>query len=125
MPLSEHEQHLLTQMEQALATEDPRFADQMRGGAVRGVRRARLGVGLAGVVVGLALVLTGINTNMWVGVAGFAVMVAAVTFALASSSKVEPPSPKRGARIKTKGGPSAGGFMDKLDQRWEKRERGL
>jgi len=29
VPLSEHEQHLLEQMEQALYAEDPKFASQM------------------------------------------------------------------------------------------------
>ncbi|MFL6167108.1 MAG: DUF3040 domain-containing protein, partial [Ornithinibacter sp.] len=31
MPLSEHEQKMLEQMEQALAAEDPKFASQMQG----------------------------------------------------------------------------------------------
>src|SRR5665647_2386418 len=35
VPLSEHEQHLLEQMEQALYAEDPKFASQMQGSAAR------------------------------------------------------------------------------------------
>ncbi|EBF6878346.1 DUF3040 domain-containing protein, partial [Salmonella enterica subsp. enterica serovar Saintpaul] len=35
MPLSEHEQQLLEQMEQALYAEDPKFASQMQGAGAR------------------------------------------------------------------------------------------
>ena len=81
MPLSEHEQQMLEQMEQALASEDPRFAHQMRGGTTLAVRRRRLVLGILGVVIGLALVVVGVNTTMWVGAVGFAVMVAAAAYA--------------------------------------------
>jgi hypothetical protein len=81
------------------------------------------------VIVGLGLVLVGINTMMWVGAAGFAVMVAAVAFALTP--------PRRGggklAVVRDDGttGPtgsgrkqkSGSGFMDKLDDRWDRRGR--
>ena len=36
MPLSEHEQQLLEQMEQALYAEDPKFASQMQGSSLPG-----------------------------------------------------------------------------------------
>jgi len=35
VPLSEHEQQLLEQMEQALYAEDPKFASQMQGAGAR------------------------------------------------------------------------------------------
>ena len=35
MPLSEHEQKMLEQMEQALYAEDPKFASQMQGAGAR------------------------------------------------------------------------------------------
>lgn len=126
MPLSEHEQQMLAQMEQALATEDPRFAHQMRGGALSGVRRRRLVVGLLGLVVGLGLVVLGVNTSMWIGAVGFAVMVAAVAYALAPAKTLDAPTSDTG-RLGGGGRPKAGGpgFMDKLDERWERRERGL
>ena len=60
MPLSEHEQQMLEQMEQALASEDPRFAHQMRGGTTLAVRRRRLVLGILGVVIGLALVVVAV-----------------------------------------------------------------
>ena len=130
MPLSEHEQQMLEQMEQALASEDPRFAHQMRGGAASGLRRKRLVFGVLGFVIGLGLVLLGVNTTMWVGVAGFAVMVAGVAYALtpvrngdgAGSATAGGKGPKG---VKPPKGPANdGGFMNKLDERWERRERG-
>lgn len=129
MPLSEHEQRMLEQLEQALAAEDPKFASSMEGSRRGGPTRLRWVIGGAGVIVGLGLVLVGINTMMWVGAAGFAVMVAAVAFALTP--------PRRGggklAVVRDDGttGPagsgrkqkSGSGFMDKLDDRWDRRGR--
>ena len=124
MPLSEHEQQMLAQLEQALASEDPRFAHQMRGGAVQTQRRRRLVIGLLGLVVGLGLVLLGVNTTMWVGVGGFAVMVAAVAYALSpvKTLDVEAPAARGHER---RGRAASSGFMHKLDERWERRERDL
>lgn len=127
MPLSEHEQRMLEQLEQALAEEDPKFASSMEGTRRGGPTRLRWVIGVTGVVVGLALVLVGINTTMWVGAAGFAVMVAAVAFALTP--------PRRGKLAVVRGDGSMGpatssrkqksgsGFMDKLDDRWDRRGR--
>ncbi|MFC7492118.1 MULTISPECIES: DUF3040 domain-containing protein [unclassified Knoellia] len=125
MPLSEHEQRMLEQLEQALVAEDPKFASSMEGTRRGGPTRLRWIIGIVGVLVGLGLVLVGIQTTMWVGAAGFAVMVAAVAFALTP--------PRRGqlAVVRNDGstGPtssgrkqkSGSGFMDKLDNRWDRR----
>ena len=127
MPLSEHEQRMLEQLEQALAAEDPKFASSMEGSRRGGPTRLRWIIGIVGVLVGLGLVLVGINTTMWVGAAGFAVMVASVAFALTP--------PRRGGKlavVRDDGttGPassrkqkSGSGFMDKLDDRWDRRGR--
>ena len=80
MPLSDHEQKMLQQMEQALAAEDPKFASQMQGSTLASLQRRRWIVGVVGVVVGLGLVLVGVNTTMWIGAIGFAIMVAAAVF---------------------------------------------
>ena len=60
MPLSEHEQRLLEQMEQQLSVEDPKFASAMRGSAARVKARRRIILGALGVLVGLGLVLLGV-----------------------------------------------------------------
>jgi len=83
MPLSDHEQRLLDQIEQALYAEDPKFASTVR--SARGRSRARRSVGLAifGVVAGLGLVLVGlVATVVVVSVIGFVVVVASCGFAV-------------------------------------------
>lgn len=127
MPLSEHEQRMLEQLEQALAAEDPKFASSMEGSRRGGPTRLRWIVGAAGVLVGLGLVLTGINTTMWVGAAGFAVMVAAVAFALTPPRRgggkltVVRNDGTKGPASSRRRQKSGSGFMDKLDNRWDRR----
>ena len=83
MPLSEHEQHLLEQMEQALYAEDPKFASQMQGSAARARLRRRILVGGVGVIAGLGLVFLGVSlVNLWWGAVGFALMVGGVVYAI-------------------------------------------
>ena len=139
MPLSEHEQQLLEQMEQALYAEDPKFASQMQGAGARAAARRRVAIGVVGVVLGLALVLVGVNTTMWIGAIGFAVMVAAVAFALTpprrgkatlgavqADGSVRPTVPRtkagqgKGARSRK----TAGSFMDRMEERWDRRKDG-
>lgn len=59
MPLSEHEQQLLDQIEQALYAEDPKFASNVRGARFRNTPRRRRIEGIAVFVVGIALLVTG------------------------------------------------------------------
>ena len=86
MGLSEREQQLLDEMEQALYAEDPRFATQMQAVVRRTSHRHHL-VGGVGVLAGLGLVLLGVNTSWIVGAVGFVVMVAALAYALAPPRK--------------------------------------
>jgi Protein of unknown function (DUF3040) len=83
VPLSEHEQHQLEQMEQALYAEDPKFASQMQGSAARALLRRRLSIGGAGVIAGLGLVVLGVAQAavLW-GALGFALMVGGVAYAI-------------------------------------------
>lgn len=137
MPLSDHEQRVLEQMEHALYAEDPRFASNLKKPAVhtRSRRRALLGVVVA--VLGLALVLGGVFTSqIWLGGIGFGAMVLGGTWALTPSGKTPPlsvvggtqnssgpqGSAKTGPAGKKKSSPgSSGTFMQRMEQRWEKR----
>lgn len=79
MPLSDEELRLLEQMERALAAEDPRFASVLAGSFRRG---SRLRLALAGVVFagGVAALVAGVVLSwIWLGIAGFVVMVLAAT----------------------------------------------
>jgi hypothetical protein len=137
VPLSEHEQQLLEQMEQALYAEDPKFASQMQGAGARAAARRRVAIGVVGVVLGLALVLVGVNTTMWIGAIGFAVMVAAVAFALtpprrgkAALGAVQPdgtvrpaaPRPRTGPGKSPKSRRTSGSFMHRMEERWDRRK---
>jgi hypothetical protein len=77
VPLSEHEQRLLEQIERALVDDDPKFASTVRTGDRRQKARRKVQVGIGLVVVGLAAVLGGaVLPQVLVGVAGFLVAFA-------------------------------------------------
>ena len=89
MPLSDHEQRMLDQIESALYAEDPKFASTVRGGNLRppSARRRLQGAGLF--VVGLALLVAGVAFKATMvgsfpilSVIGFVVMFGGVVFAV-------------------------------------------
>ncbi|MER7081281.1 Protein of unknown function [Saccharopolyspora kobensis] len=59
MPLSEHEQRQLEQIERALYAEDPKFASTVRGGRLQRPSRRRRMQGIAVFALGLALLVIG------------------------------------------------------------------
>jgi Protein of unknown function (DUF3040) len=80
MPLSEHETHVLAQIESALCAEDPRFAStlrraRLRAWAVGWILGATLFViGLAALISGLALKATTVEGIPILSVFGYLVM---------------------------------------------------
>jgi VIT1/CCC1 family predicted Fe2+/Mn2+ transporter len=126
MPLSEHEQRLLDQMERALYAEDPKFATSLR--SANGVRasRGRAALGVLGVLVGLGLILAGVTTTVIaLGVGGFALMligavIAYSAFRIPSAAAVEK-EPGTEAPAARQQAPKSSGFMDRLEDRWRKR----
>jgi hypothetical protein len=150
VPLSEHEQRLLEQMEQQLSVEDPKFASAMRGSAARVKARRRMILGALAVILGLGLVLLGVAQGIvLIGIAGFAIMVAGAWFAVTPERHKGPvgavaadgttqPRPPRGAKAdrraargrrgtpkgtKPAKGPK-GTFMQRMEQRWDRRRDG-
>ena len=77
MPLSEHEQRLLEQIERALVDDDPKFASSVRTGDRRLRARRTLQLGALLIVVGLALLVGGgaVAQSVPLGVLGFLVML--------------------------------------------------
>ena len=63
MPLSEHEQRLLDQIERALIAEDPKFASTVRAGRLRRPSRRRRIQGLGLFVLGLVLLVVGVAVH--------------------------------------------------------------
>ncbi len=85
MPLSDEENRLLAQMEQALAAEDPNFVATLRGRKQQRAAKVRAGGAVVGVIIGLAMLLGGAMAQQtWLGILGFVVMVAATTITLAA-----------------------------------------
>jgi hypothetical protein len=138
VPLSEHEQRVLEQMEHAMEAEDPKFATAMRGRTPKARQRRRIMLASIGVVVGLVLVVLGVARGVVpLAVAGFVLMLGCGALALT-------PPRRQGAKgLGRKGrgpigavGPdgvtkprrdrpakkSGGGFMHRLEQRWDHRK---
>lgn len=135
MPLSEHEQKLLEQMERALYAEDPGFATQMKGAVGRG-SRGRFAVGVLAVIGGLVVVLFGVNlSSIPVGVIGFLIMLGGAAWAWSPSqgsrqrtsserpAAGRPVKPGKSARPRKQRGTAKGSFMQRMEHRWERRRR--
>jgi len=59
VPLSEEEQRLLEQMEEALAAEDPKFVSALRGASARSRHKRLTILAVCGFVIGIAVLMTG------------------------------------------------------------------
>lgn len=131
MALSEHEQKLLEQMEQALYADDPKFASNLRT-AGTGATRKRAALGVLAVLAGLGLLVLGVATSPAVGVAGFTVMLigAVLTYsaftggAAVSADEVDADPDAKAFRAKTQKAPKNVNFMNRMEDRWRKRTDG-
>lgn len=94
MPLSEHEQRLLEQIEQALYAEDPKFASSVRSARPRSRTRMVLALSVVGALVGLSVVLVGLTKNLVaVGVVGFVLIVVSCVGAASALRGPKPAGP--------------------------------
>jgi hypothetical protein len=145
VPLSEHEQRLLDQIERALYQEDPKFASTVRQTDLRTHMKRRLIKAALVLGLGFGLLLAGVVISQpLVGIAGFGVMVLALLLAMSAWKRlgqgavtVTPESDPRAARGPANGRPSrpkpsrssggsGGGLVHRLEERWKRRwdERG-
>jgi hypothetical protein len=128
VPLSEHEQRLLDQIERALYTEDPKFAHAVRSTDPQVHYRRRIVKAVLGFVLGVCALMAGLVINagsvtVAISVTGFLLMFACSVWALSSWKRMtgagaEPETPKRDSR------PTRAGFMDRLEERWRRRSDG-
>ena len=120
MPLSEHEQRLLDQIEQALYAEDPKFASAVRSARRRSRLRRSLILCVIGVLAGLGLVLVGLIANIIVlSVVGFVLVVAACGGGVQSlrgksAPGIENPHPSKSPK-------AAGGLRTRMEDRLRRR----
>ncbi|OKI05213.1 hypothetical protein A6A06_11310 [Streptomyces sp. CB02923] len=131
MPLSEHEQRMLEQMERALYAEDPKFATALEGSGLRTYTRRRVYQAVAGFLVGIALLMAGmVAQQIWVSVVGFLVMLGCAVLAVTGWRK----APKPGEQQAAAGGRASPGgttarrqarqrrsMMDRIESRWQRR----
>ena len=83
MPLSEHEQRLLEQIERALVDDDPKFASTVRTGDRRLKARRKLQLGAFAVVLGLAVLVGGaVAQSFLVGALGSLIMFGGAALAV-------------------------------------------
>lgn len=123
MPLSDHEQQMLEEMERQLFADDPRLARTFDH-AVRPRRdRRRILLGVVGIVVGLGLLVLAVSLPaIWLGVLAFLVMVAGGVWAATApmtrrSSSQEAGQTGPGASA----APGTSAFMRRMEERWERR----
>ncbi|MEY2965211.1 MAG: DUF3040 domain-containing protein [Candidatus Nanopelagicales bacterium] len=131
MPLSEHEQRLLEQMERALYAEDPKFATSLRSASAGRASRGRAALGVLVLLGGVTLLMLGaILPMIALGVVGFLVMIVGATLvylglrgrpAAAATAEGEA-APEASAGAAPRRAPKqAPGFMNRLEDRWRKR----
>jgi hypothetical protein len=126
MPLSEEEQRLLEQMEEALAAEDPKFVSTIRGSSARKKHKRVAILATFGFVVGVCVLMAGaVTTITAVAVAGFVIMLACAYLAITHWHRLgDPDLPSNVHPIgKAKGRQSAqpSGFMNRMEDRWRRR----
>jgi hypothetical protein len=130
MPLSDHEQRMLDQIESALYAEDPKFASSVRGGNLRAPSARRRLQGVALFVIGLAMLVCGVafKATMIGGfpvlsVIGFIVMFGGVVYAITGQRGVgkdnAAPAPGAPRSKKSKGG--GGSFTSRMEDRFRRR----
>lgn len=138
MPLSEHEQRMLDEIESALYAEDPKFASSVTRHKV-GLPNARRRLVVAlGCLAGLALLVGGLMIDVEVGglkvvsFVGFLVMFGAAVYGLmggrgkASGSASGSASKKKAGKNSGSGGESISRRMeDRFNRRFERDDRDI
>ena len=136
MPLSEHEQRQLEQIEQALYREDPKFGRVVRSSDPRVHYKRKLVQAFIGVVIGAGAVAAGaagvITHPLYLEAPGAAVMLLSLVWAIVSwrrhAARVRPARAKL-TQVRTAGpGRAQPGWrarmMERMEERWRRRQEG-
>lgn len=134
MPLSEHEQRQLEQIEQALYREDRRLGRLVRSSDPRVHYKRRVVQATSGFAVGAGMVAAGVVLPLvWLAVGGFVLVLLSGIWVLnswrhMSSAALGVPgrgaAKRRGGRKKNRGKAGRGAMMERLDERWRRRQEG-
>jgi hypothetical protein len=127
MPLSEHEQRLLDQIERALYAEDPKFASNVRGARMRSPSRRRRLQGIAVFVLGLVLLVVGVMLPIRpagipiVSVLGFLVMFAGAVVAIFARGGTHETAAGEGNPGNGAGGQARSTLAQRMEERFRRR----
>src|SRR6516162_6308115 len=159
VPLSEHEQRQLEQIEQSLYADYPKLAQAVRAKDPRIHYKRRVVQAAIGFLLGVGLLLAGVVSKViFIGVGGFVVMLACAMWALTSwrhmggaatgraatggtatgraatgraptgrtASPGRAPAAPRGRKPRKdrRGRSGRTGFMERLEERWRRRQQG-
>jgi hypothetical protein len=141
VPLSEHEQRQLEQIEQALYRDDRRLGRLVRSSDPRVHYRRRAIQAVLGFVVGAGLLAAGVLTTFaWhagLVAAGFVLMLLCAVWGISSwrhltATRLGVAAPdgtirrpaRRRRKGKKRGGAGQQGMMERLDERWRRRQEG-
>ncbi|MET7932191.1 DUF3040 domain-containing protein [Streptomyces sp. NPDC005322] len=124
MPLSEHEQRMLEQMERALYAEDPKFATALEGSGLRTYTRRRVYQAVAGFLIGIALLMVGVIVpQIWISVVGFLIMLGCAVLAVTGWRKAPKPgeAQRPGGAGPRRQGRQRRSMMTRIEERWQRR----
>ncbi len=133
MPLSEHEQRQLEQIEQALYAEHPRFVKAVRAADPRVHYKRRVVYAVFVFAVGVVLLPVGISTSfIAISVVGFVIMLASCYWAAISyrrmngmaTGRIQLKDRRAGRREKGGGRRSGTRIGERLEERWRRRQEG-
>ncbi len=128
MPLSEEEQRLLEQMEEALAAEDPQFVSALRGASSRRHHKRLTILSALGFLAGVAVLMTGaVLTLTILAVGGFIIMLGCAYAGVINARKLADPDlpdnvhPITRAKQGQASSDRSSGFMNRMEDRWRRR----
>jgi len=134
VPLSEHEQRQLEQIEQALYREDRALVRRVRSTDPRVHYRRRVAEALVGLALGAAMIAAGIVLPViGLAVAGFVVMLLCSIWVLNSWRQMTAvalgatpgqSAGKRRSKRSKRGTAGHASFGERLDERWRRRQEG-
>jgi len=122
MPLSEHEERLLAQMEEQLSKDDPRLVSTLTGARARTPRSTLVSISL--LLIGFATLFGGlISQTIPVGVLGFVIALLGI-YRLITGFRQPKNNDGRNSTNGRKINGAKSSWMSKIEQRWEKRQSG-
>lgn len=130
MPLSEHEQRVLEQIERSLYAEDPKFRAAVKKSSSKPVHGGSLRLAIVLGVLGLVVLVGGVwLQNVIVGVLGFLIMFAGGVMGIRATQNPSSRSTRGKGAGKKRGGSakdasSASGMADKAQERMRRRFEG-